>query len=350
MLASGEIVTAGPCANRDLWKALRGGGPGTYGVVISGVIKAYPSSTVAAQSLFLAPFTSAQIPEFMEAIAILYQAFPELSDGGLSGYGNWMAYSPVPVGGSFSSYFTWSFGAFNKSIADVTALFASTAAKLAPYNGTSLHISTTYQHFDTYFDYYYATNGINSAAEGEAALVSRLMGKEHLSNTAGLKEMLNVTAGAPFEFTFNEICLVGGGAVLDDSDDHSGVNPAWRKTYLINEVARGWLATADSATVAASHHDITYNKGAAMTKLAPDMGSYMNEVSGVPDHEAADIDCSHQGDWQDPNYLQNYYGDALAGHEDAKLHYDPNGVFYCPTCVGSEQWTVKSDGHLCKNQ
>lgn len=62
------------------------------------------------------------------------------------------------------------------------------------------------------------------------------------------------------------------------------------------------------------------------------------------------IDCFHQGDWQDPNYLQNYYGDALAGHEDAKLHYDPHGVFYCPTCVGSEQWTVKSDGHLCKNQ
>jgi hypothetical protein len=46
----------------------------------------------------------------------------------------------------------------------------------------------------------------------------------------------------------------------------------------------------------------------------------------------------------------NYYGGALPGHEDAKKHYDPDGVFYCPTCVGSEQWTVKSDGHLCKIQ
>lgn len=279
VLANGEIVTASACENRDLWRALRGGGPGTYGVVISGVIKAYPDSKIAAQSLFMAPFTSAQIPQFMEAVAILYQAFPELNDGGMSGYGSWMAYSPAPVDGQFTSYLTWSFGAFNKTVDEITALFAGTAAQLAPYNGTSLVISTTYQTFNTYFDYYYATNGVNSAAESEAALVSRLMGKEDLANKDGVMKMLNVTAGTPYEFTFNEFCVIGGGAVLDNSDDHSGVNPAWRKTYLLNEVARGWQDTADWTTVAAAHYDITYIKGAAMTQLAPDMGSYMNEVS-----------------------------------------------------------------------
>lgn len=278
MLANGATVTASACENRDLWRALRGGGPGTYGIVISGVIKAYPEATVAAQSLFLAPFTSAQIPQFMEAVAILYQAFPALSDGGLSGYGSWMTYSPVPVDGHFTSYLTWSFGALNKTVDEISRLFAATAAQLAPYNGTSLVISTIYQNFNSYFDYYYATSGINSAAEGEAALVSRLMSKENLANRDGVIEMLNVTAGAPDEFVFNEFCLVGGGAILDDSDHHSGVNPAWRKTYLLNEVARGWQVTADWETVEAAHHDITYVKGAAMTQLAPDMGSYMNEV------------------------------------------------------------------------
>jgi hypothetical protein len=41
----------------------------------------------------------------------------------------------------------------------------------------------------------YATNGVNSAAKSEAAFVSRLIGKDHLTNAAGVKEMLNVTAG-----------------------------------------------------------------------------------------------------------------------------------------------------------
>ena len=95
-------------------------------------------------------------------------------------------------------------------------------------------------------------------------------------------------------------------------------------------VARAYSDTANFSTAQAVHQDITYVKGAAMTALAPDTGSYMNE-----------------GDVQDPNYLTNYYGDALSMLQAAKAKYDPDGVFYCPTCVGSDQWVQQPSGELC---
>ena len=54
-----------------------------------------------------------------------------------------------------------------------------------------------------------------------------------------------------------------------------------------------------------------------------------------------------KGDIHDPNFMQNYYRTVLPMHEAAKRKYDPMGVFYCPSCVGSKAWT-EMDGRLCR--
>lgn len=95
-------------------------------------------------------------------------------------------------------------------------------------------------------------------------------------NRTLLRRMIGVIAGAPEEYTINSVELVGGGKVLTDGEDRfSGVNPAWRSTYMVNVVARGW---ADESTAQAVKDDITYKKGGAMRALTPKLGSYMNEV------------------------------------------------------------------------
>ncbi|RDW79360.1 hypothetical protein BP6252_03998 [Coleophoma cylindrospora] len=299
ILASGEIVTASGCENTDLFTAIRGGGGGTYGIVISGIIKAHPESTITAQVFAMAPLSS--------------------DDAGLSGYGSWMAYAPYQIVEPYHSGLNWAFAAFGQTPAQVEASFAPTLKRLSTYNGTSLYISTSYLTFGSYYAYYYALNGVNSAAQSKAALVSRLMGRDDLSSVANVSQMLNITAGTPDQFTLTEICLIGGGAVLEDSR-FSGVNPAWRKAYIINLVALGWQDTADYTTIEAAQYDITYVKGAAMTALSPDMGAYMNE-----------------GNYKDPDYLFNFYGAAHPKHEAAKAKYDPKSLFYCPTCVGSDK-------------
>lgn len=60
-------------------------------------------------------------------------------------------------------------------------------------------------------------------------------------------------------------------------------------------------------------------------------GSYMNEANKL-----------------DPDYKINFYGTHYARLESIKRLLDPEGVFYCPTCVGSDGWLQQDNGQLCR--
>lgn len=62
VLADGCIITASPCENQDIYFAIRGGGPGTYGVVLSTVIKAWPMVDAKVQSVAPHPCRPTQAP------------------------------------------------------------------------------------------------------------------------------------------------------------------------------------------------------------------------------------------------------------------------------------------------
>lgn len=270
----------------------------------------------------------------MDALAIMYSAYSDLSDAGLNGYGSWAAnsYAPVISGFPYTTGYKHALAIMGKTIPDAKNAFASTAAKLSVYNGTSLFLSSEYYTFPTYAEYYRTLSGDLGQVGSEAALGSRLLDRKALANTTGLKNMLDTTAGLPGQFIQNNFCLVSGGQVFKDAaDPHSGVNPGWRTSHVLNIVAGGWLPGADAAAKAAVHKDITEVKVGSMTAIAPDTGSYMNE-----------------GDRLDPDYLINFYGGSLPKLQAAKRKYDPTGVFYCPTCVGSDGWKENSQGRLCK--
>jgi hypothetical protein len=305
-------------------------GGGTWGVVVSTSIKAHPQTAVSAQVLAMAPLTDANISEFMEALEILYSSYPTLNDGGFNGYGSWMVQSYAPVVGNSTTGYNHALAIMGKSISDAQALFGPVAAKLAPYNGTSLSITTTYYSFPTYASYYSALSGGQGPVGSEAALGSRLLDRASLTGP-GLAQMLNITAGSPGEFTVNNLCLVGGGQVFADAaDQNSGVNPGWRTSYVHNIVARGWAPGTSEAEKSAIHADITNVKTQAMKAIAPNTGCYMNEA-----------------DRFDADYLNDYYGANVANLQNVKAKYDPLMVFYCPTCIGSDNWGEDSTGRLC---
>ena len=332
VLASGELVTASPCENSDVFFAIRGGGPSSYGIVVSTLIKAYRTNKVAAQILSFAPLSANDSSAFMDALAIVYQNYPNLSDSGFSGYGSWSIYSPTPLVGNYSTGFIHTIAVFGKTAAEAKDLFASTAVQLQKYNGTSLYMTTQYFSFPTYSAYYNALSGIVTPVGQTAAIGSRLLDREALTgNITALKTMLQTTAGTPEQATSNNIVFVGGGRVsADASDPHSGVNPAWRRSYVHNIVARGWAPGSSDATVQAVYDDITYNKTQAMKDLAPDTGCYMNEA-----------------DRFDPDFLVDFYGEHRSRLEEIKRRRDPEGVFYCPTCIGSERVRVRPSGQIC---
>lgn len=334
MLASGAVVTANACQNSDLFFAIRGGGGGTYGVVLSTTIKVHPSTPVVAQVLQIAPYNDSQIPEFMEALAIIYGAFPDLNDAGYSGYGSWAVQSYAPVVSTYMSGYQHAIAVFNQSLSSAQVTFAPIAAQLAPYNGTSLYISTSYLTFSSYQSYYATLSGAQSSVGTSGALGSRFFDRTALTGSpSALKNMLNTTAGLPGQFTGSDVCLVSGGQVFADaSDPYSGVNPAWRTSYVHNVVSRGWAPGSNATEIQAVHDDITYKKVGAMRALAPDTGSYMNEADRL-----------------DPLFLQDFYGEHRGNLQAVKSKYDPLSLFYCPTCMGSNLWHEDSVGRLCSN-
>ena len=332
VLASGKVVTVNECENPDLFFAIRGGGPSTFGIVVSAVIKAHPTSSVAAQVFEFAPRSTNNTDAFINAVAVMYQAYPNLSDSGFSGYGSWSIYSPTPIVGNYSTGFIHTIASFGKTAAQARSLFDKTASQLSTYN-SSLFSVTRYHEFPDYSSYYETLSDIVTPVGQTAALGSRLLDRQALTaNVTALKTTLMTLAGTPEQATSNNIVFVGGGQVFADaSDAYSGVNPAWRKSYVHNIVARGWAPGSSNATIQAVYEDITHNKVQAMKDLAPDTGCYMNEA-----------------DRFDPDYLKDFYGDHAERLGAIKKRWDPEGVFYCETCVGSEQWTVEASGQLCQ--
>jgi FAD/FMN-containing dehydrogenase len=63
--ANGQLLTASPTQNLNLYWALSGGGGGTYGVVVSMTVKVHPQeSAVAAGMCFAIPSTSTGTDDF----------------------------------------------------------------------------------------------------------------------------------------------------------------------------------------------------------------------------------------------------------------------------------------------
>jgi hypothetical protein len=328
VLANGDVVTANPCQNPDLFFAIRGGGPSTYGVVVSTIVKAHPTKKVAAQQLSFSPLTANDVPAFMDAVALIYKYYPTLSDAGYSGYGSWELASPFPP---YTAGYRHAIAALDKTSAEVEEYFQPIKDQIKEYQ-SRLKIDVVYSAYPTFVAYYTALSGIASPVGQTAALGSRLLDRDALTaDPVALKETLSTIVGPPEQFTsINVIFTTGGQVFRDASDPYSGVNPAWRRAYVHNIVARGWAPGTSEAAQEVIRDDVTFTKVKAMKDLAPDMGAYMNEAAV-----------------NDPDYLQDFYGQNLVRLQTIKRKYDPEKVFYCPTCVGSNEWISTGSGKLC---
>lgn len=332
MLASGVIVTANHCQNTDLFRAIRGGGPG-YGIVLSQHVKAHPNvDVVTAHRLAIAPYQ--QTPEnkdLLDAVATLLQQLPALSEKGYAGYGYWFRNFPGPFIGDFRSGYTHGFWTIGKPKSVAEPAMAPVLAALAPFNA-SLFVYSTFTEYPDYWSFYHAESGLYDPTGDTSLMTSRLINPEAVADYTAVRETVEVMSGSAEEYASNVILLVSGGQVFADAaDKSSGLNPAWRRSPFVLVTGQGIPRTASREVRDYVTSQVTFVKGAATKKLAPETGGYMNE-----------------GDRHDPDYKTTFYGTNYASHLTAKKKYDPEGVFYCPSCVGAEAWVDRPDGALCR--
>ncbi|KAL2259930.1 hypothetical protein VTK26DRAFT_6231 [Humicola hyalothermophila] len=68
-----------------------------------------------------------------------------------------------------------------------------------------------------------------------------------------------------------------------------------------------------------------------LERLTPNGGAYLNEA------DVGQLD-----------FLRVFHGDYYSRLAEIKQRYDPDGLYYAKTAVGSEKWEEKSNGRLCK--
>ncbi|KAE8356197.1 hypothetical protein BDV28DRAFT_165382 [Aspergillus coremiiformis] len=349
VLASGELVTANACENTDLFFALRGGGGGTYGVVVSATLKAHPSSPVVTHSLIVYPLPNRKDPlattmALVDVVAEILSVYPALSDAGFSGYAGWgvdkidspIAGAPAPVmeNGGYSHAFA-KLDSSNDAMETAQSFVSATLMqRLRAYNGSGLMISESWERYASFGDYFTAaTRAQQKVGFSKMAITSRLLDKASLTMDKGrLKEMLRITStnspDVPQKATiWTMLFLVGGGKMLSNptapiTDRYVGAHPAWRQAYLLAIPTSILPEGADDGSLHKMQEDTTYRKTDAMRALAPNTGSYLND-----------------GDRNNPWWQIDFFGDNYPRLRAIKDEYDPDHVFYCPTCVGSEVWT-----------
>lgn len=338
VLASGKLVTANACQYTDLFTALRGGGGGTFGVVVSATIKAHPTCPVLQHKLEIAPRTSNH-SALISAVAEIAAKFPSLMDEGFSGNA---AVNRLPgifaykhdVGKlletNSSSEIEHARKVMNKEISELNR----------KYNGTTLSVKSSFHEHKSFQDYF-SSGGHYSPASNSPIMISRFFDKKSLENQEkSLATMLTtlfgkIDAGVQPTASLLELMLIGGGQVLKPAP-HTSVNPAWRKTYMLAEQVEVTPPGSGLEGLRQVRDRATNKKLKAMKDATPGMGTYMNEA-----------------DPYDPDWKEAWYGDRYESLKAAKEKYDPDNVFWCWRCVGSEGWDeIKGGtlyGPLCQN-
>lgn len=316
--AAGSHVNASRTENSDLFWALSGGGGGTYAVVVSATVKAFPDVTVGGGTITIAKALTSQ-ENFTAAVGAFHELLPSILDQGSSvSYmltGDAFVLDPITVLNSNASH-----------VEDVV---------IAPWLDrlSELGITPYAQQYTTlsYYEHYVAYVG--PLPEGHLAVESYQFGSRLIPRSL-LDDDPAAFNAALANVTAQGVISAGSAAFFhgNESDQWSAVNPAWRGAVLQLQLTLPWDESLSFADNAALQAEITDDIIPQFVDITPDSGAYGNEASFL------------EADWKASFFGANY--DALLA---VKNKWDPNDLFYAYKGVGSDVWTVAEDGRMCRS-
>ncbi|RHZ73301.1 hypothetical protein CDV55_103270 [Aspergillus turcosus] len=298
----------------DLYWALCGGGGGTYGVVWSMTSKAHPGTPVSGLNL---TFTNAGISQdtFYEAVALYHSTLPSIVDAGAMSvwYFTNTSFYISPLTGP------------NIPVAELEAL-------VKPFTDGLTQLGIKYTTYSAQFDSYLAEF---EGMQGPIQVGIAQYGGWLIPRSVVQTNNANLTA-AYRAITSDGATFIGVGVNVSKAvagDVYNAVLPAWRDTLIDTVLTTPWDWYAPTSAMVALQNKMTDDYIPRLEALAPNSGAYLNEA-----------------DFRQPNFETAFYGANYQRLRAIKAKYDPNSMFYGITAVGSNEWTVTSDGHLCKVQ
>ncbi|KDR72544.1 hypothetical protein GALMADRAFT_213094 [Galerina marginata CBS 339.88] len=299
VLANGQYITANAHQHPDLFWALRGGGGGTYGIVVSATYKTHPIFPVTMFAL-VANFTAPNIAQ--EVVTEFVKLHPAISDAGWGGYT-----------GISNTNFQTLFVRPNTSEADANSTFSHLLG--VAYNATGGSIQTATLTYPTFLDWY--TTWFSSVGQvgSRVEIASRLLPHSFASQNpaTAAKIMLSIDGGVATN-------SVAGGAVSRVDPSSTGLNPSWRNAIAQVYVTAFWPEGSSATTIQAAIDRLKKNTD-VIDKLTTDSGSYLNE-----------------GSLHEHDFKKSFFGAHYSKLKDIKAKYDPSSLFVVALGVGSDDW------------
>ncbi|UQC87185.1 isoamyl alcohol oxidase [Colletotrichum lupini] len=303
----GELRIANRVCNQDLFWAIRGGGGGTFGVVVEATWKAhadipmtgynwYINSTITGLDVFDSETGSTPVSDAMQ---YLFGELPRLQEKGIS------AFIYVDV----SSVRCYAVHTGNASgIANANAVWGPILSKMQSYPDMTPFQTKPYN-FDNYRNFFDTTYGPlvletgpkpQPRNHGIYPYDSRLLAPEHLRNPS----IINALKGGLGTYG---VLMTAPGSSQGSGEDTSA-NPGWRRAVV---------------------HLVDGPSASGLRTLAPDMGAYINEASVAK-----------------KNWTQSFWGANYARLSMIKSKYDPNMVFWQTPGINAH-YMQSIDGRAC---
>ncbi|KAI1809726.1 FAD-binding domain-containing protein [Poronia punctata] len=312
--AQGDILVANECQNKDLFWAMRGGGGSTFGVMTSVTLKTHPTPKVVAANLAIASL-DLSAPWVWDMAGYILSQFPYLDKHGVSGYSVASANYSVPAGDKMIN------------VAGVAGEFIlpnsqSKEEMQAIWDPIIAHVNTTwpdavalvdlipYPSFASWLDIYTLKDPVGY----DLWVGSHLLDEASLTaNSTAVGEAFKVFGGQAF--------LVSGNGTRNAKPrgGSNSISPSWRQSVIhaTTGLSAPFLDLSGRKEVLAAVNA----KTEPLRKLAPNMGSYLNENNP-----------------EEPNWQTSFWGDNYDRLLQIKGAVDPNDVFWCHPCVGNDRW------------
>ncbi|KAJ5375152.1 FAD linked oxidase N-terminal [Penicillium concentricum] len=340
----GQLLTASPTQNPDLYWALSGGGGGTYGVVYAMTVKAFPDFPVTGVVLQFEN-SNPSSPHFFEAVGHYHRHLATYTTAG------GMAIAQI----THSSFLLTPLTLPAHTAVEAKKLLAPFLQDLHKLNiSYALNITQSPSYFQHYIKLIEPnpTQLVQNGQYGGRLLPLNLIQHNNSQLTDAVQRI-----------TADGVTFVGIGLNVSSSvtgNIWNSVLPAWRtaamsvilSTYAIfPRVAFIYFVSVCSLTQILQklahrcqpHRDENPSKPND-DQMGPDSDSLESRF-GVLYERGKD---KTQADPQEPDWKQTFYGRNYDLLYAIKRKYDPFRTFYAPTAVGSEDWQVKAGGRLCQ--
>jgi FAD binding domain/Berberine and berberine like len=299
----GCLLTANACTNPDLFWALRGGGGGTFGVVLESTHRVEPAFPLVFAFMSF-PATSTNTAPFASLLVNYSLTWADQGWGGPQ--------SPT-------------FIAMANTVLNLTAARASmapAAAYVLSQNG-NVSIESYPNYFAIYEQFIVPTGniGVGSAYFPTNRLIpNRLM--ESASGRSQVSRYLNklVSEG------ITPVIFQSPPYLYNYTPGTTSATPAWRNSVwlITNSIEWSWNSSlSEKQAVVSKLKQLTRD----LETLAPNSGAYANEADPWT--------AGWREAWWGPNYPRLL---------KIKRKYDPHGLFNCWRCVGWEERS-QAPGH-----